>query len=134
MRIAGEPDRPHSTAESASAFGISRHHLAKPMAALAAAGFIETRRGTGGGAVLARPAEEIRIGAVVRELEAGQALVACFQRRAGGCVITPSCRLKGMLASAETAFLDQLDTFTLAECALEPAALQGLNPVPEGSR
>jgi len=134
MRIAGEPDRPHSTAEIASAFGISRHHLAKPMAALAAAGFIETRRGTGGGAVLARPAEEIRIGAVVRELEAGQALVACFQRRAGGCVITPSCRLKGMLASAETAFLDQLDTFTLAECALEPAVIHGLDPVLEGAR
>ena len=60
------------------------------------------------------------------ELETGQAIVECFQAGSGRCVITPSCRLKGMLASAEGAFLDHLDTFTLADCALEPDAIERL--------
>lgn len=45
---------------------------------LARAGLIETRRGRGGGAALARPASEIRLGAVIRLLEEGQPLVECL--------------------------------------------------------
>jgi Rrf2 family nitric oxide-sensitive transcriptional repressor len=32
-------------------------------------------------------------------------------------VLTPRCRLKKRLAAARQAFLDELDTTTLAECA-----------------
>ena len=42
---------------------------------LAGAGYLETRRGGGGGAMLARPAGDIRLGDVVARLEADQALV-----------------------------------------------------------
>ena len=118
MRMAGAPERGFSTAELAAELGLSRHHLTKIMQRLAGAGIVATRRGGGGGAVLARPAGEIRLGEVVRLLEEGQALVACFAREGGDCVIEGRCRLKGRLRSAEAAFLADLDRSTLADIAL----------------
>lgn len=118
MRMAAEPDRAHSTAEIAEEFGISRNHLTKTIAALAAAGIVETRRGTGGGATLARPAGNLRLGDVVEVLERGSALVECFSADGGACVVTPKCRLKGMLAGARTSFLADLNRYTLSDFAL----------------
>jgi len=133
MRMAGEPDRAHSTAEIAAEFGISRNHLTKAIQALAAAGIVETRRGVGGGAVLAQSPDRLRVGEIVAVLEERSALVECFQRDGGACVITPTCRLKGMLAAARARFLDDLNAHTLADCALPAAAPQG-TPGPGANR
>lgn len=122
MRLASDPKRAFSTAEIAEEFGLSRHHLAKVMQALAAEGYVQTRRGQGGGAVLARPAVEIRIGDVVRLLERGHTLVECFAPDGGACACLPDCRLKGMLARAEASFIDDLNRNTLADCALPKLA------------
>jgi Rrf2 family nitric oxide-sensitive transcriptional repressor len=120
MRMASAPDRAFSTAELADEFGLSRNHLAKIMQRLAQAGMIQTRRGGGGGAMLARPASEIRLGAVVRVLEDGQPLVECLSAQGGACTLDGRCRLKGRLRSAEAAFLADLDRATLADVALAP--------------
>ena len=121
MRMASTPDRAFSTAELAREFGLSRNHLTKIMQRLARGGIVETRRGGGGGAVLARPASTIRLGDVVRLLEQGQALVECFAF-GSGCSIGRCCRLKARLRSAEAAFLADLDRATLADIALAPVA------------
>mgnify|MGYP000388472995 CR=1 FL=1 len=120
MRMAGSPDRAFSTAELSQEFGISRNHLAKVISTLAGAGILKTRRGGGGGASLARPAASISLGEIVRLLEADQALVECFGAD-NTCVLTPRCRLKARLASAEAAFLSDLDRSTLADCIYRPA-------------
>ncbi|MBT9246124.1 Rrf2 family transcriptional regulator (plasmid) [Gemmobacter fulvus] len=120
MRMASEPDRAFSTADLADEFALSRHHLTKIMSTLAQAGIVATRRGSGGGAILAKPAHEIRLGNIVRLLEAGQPLVDCFQVSGGTCTVTGCCRLKSRLRSAEAAFLADLDRSTLAEVALPP--------------
>jgi Rrf2 family nitric oxide-sensitive transcriptional repressor len=121
MRMASVPERAFSTSELAQEFGLSRNHLAKIMQRLAQAGFVETRRGSGGGAILARPPEEIRLGAVIRLLEEGQPLVECFGADGGDCTIEGRCRLKARLRSAEAAFLAELDRSTLGDIALTPA-------------
>lgn len=121
MRLAGEPARSFSTGEIAAEFGISRNHLAKVVRDLADTGFIATQRGAGGGFVLARPAQSITIGEVVRTLERRQGLVECLAEDGGACVLTPRCRLKGRLAAAREAFMRELDATTLAECAWPPA-------------
>jgi Rrf2 family transcriptional regulator, nitric oxide-sensitive transcriptional repressor len=118
MRMASEPGRTFSTAEIANEFVLSRNHLTKIMQALAQASIVQTRRGSGGGAVLARPPAEIRLGEVVRLLEDGQPIVECFQASGGGCTITGCCGLKARLRSAEAAFLAELDRSTLASVAL----------------
>ena len=121
MRMASLPDRAFSTVELADEFGLSRHHLTKIMAALAQAGIVTTRRGAGGGAMLARPAARIRLGDIVRVLEEGQALVACFAVDGGACTITGCCRLRARLQRAEAAFLADLNRSTLADVALQVA-------------
>lgn len=117
MRLAGEPGRNFTTDEIAGEFAISRHHLTKVVGALSRAGFVATQRGPSGGFRLARPAETIMLGEIVRRLESRQALVECFRTDGGDCVLTPRCRLKRHLATAEEAFLRSLDATPLADCA-----------------
>ncbi len=118
MRMASAPDRAFSTADLAEEFELSRNHLIKIMTALAQAGIVITRRGTGGGATLARSPDQIRLGDIVRILEIGQPLVECFAASGGDCTITGCCRLKTRLRTAEMAFLCDLDRSTLADVAL----------------
>ncbi|RUT32395.1 Rrf2 family transcriptional regulator [Arsenicitalea aurantiaca] len=118
MRMAREPDRVFTTEEIASEMMISRNHLTKVVRQLVTAGILTSQRGAGGGIRLARPAETITIGEVVRLLENRQALVECFREDGGACVLTPNCRLKGKLAGAREMFLQELDRTTLEECAL----------------
>jgi Rrf2 family transcriptional regulator, nitric oxide-sensitive transcriptional repressor len=129
MRLAGDPARAFTTDEIAREFGISRNHLAKVIRELAAAGVVATQRGTGGGFRLARPAEEVTLGEIVRLLEARSALVECFRRDGGACVLTPGCRLKGRLDAAREAFLRELDGTTLAECPWPSAGNAPLAPI-----
>lgn len=117
MRLAGEPARSFTTDEIATEFAISRHHLIKVVRQLAAAGYVKTQRGAGGGFQLARAATSIRLGEVVRDLEEGQPLAECFRTDGGDCVLTPRCLLRKRLAAASDAFLNELDKTTLAECA-----------------
>lgn len=124
MRMASAPERAFSTAELAEEFSLSRNHLAKIMQRLSQVGLVETRRGGGGGAVLARPADTIRLGAVVRLLEEGQPLVECLSADGGACVIDGRCLLKGRLRSAEAAFLADLDRATLADIVLDPVPVR----------
>ncbi|MCM2563325.1 Rrf2 family transcriptional regulator [Lutimaribacter sp. EGI FJ00015] len=120
MRMAGEPERPFTTAELASEFTVSRNHLAKVISALAAAELLVTRRGGGGGSMLARAPEDVRLGDVVAALEEGQALVECFAAGGHSCTLAPRCRLKARLAHAQAAFIDDLNTSTLADCVYRP--------------
>jgi Rrf2 family nitric oxide-sensitive transcriptional repressor len=122
MRMASAPERAFTTAELADEFRLSRHHLTKIMQRLARAGIVATRRGGGGGAVLALPARDIRLGDVVRRLGDGQPLVECFARETAVCSIIGCCRLKARLRSAEAAFLAELDRSTLADIALPARA------------
>ncbi|WP_299793938.1 Rrf2 family transcriptional regulator [uncultured Marivita sp.] len=118
MRMASAPDRAFSTAELADEFELSRNHLSKIVQQLARAGIVETRRGGGGGARLARPASELLLGQVIAVLEADQALVECFGPGPNRCTIDAQCRLKARLRSAERAFIDDLNRSTLADIAL----------------
>ena len=125
MRLAGEPNRSFSTHEIATEFGISRNHLTKVIRDLAEGGFVTTQRGAGGGFRLARPPQSIKLGEVVRSLEQRHALVECFRQDGGNCVLRPRCRLKSRLAVAREAFMRELDSTTLAECAY-PATYEGV--------
>ena len=116
MRLAAEPDRHMNTEELAREIGVPRNHLQKLVQALAEAGLVRTLRGARGGVLLAVPAAEIRLGAVVRRLEREQALVECFRPDGGTCCMTPTCRLRGILAHARETFLRELDGITLADC------------------
>ncbi|MDA7427600.1 Rrf2 family transcriptional regulator [Primorskyibacter aestuariivivens] len=123
MRMAGNPARAFTTAELADELQVSRNHLAKVISALAAARLLDTRRGGGGGATLAKAPVDILLGDVVAALESDQALVECFAASGGACTLTPHCRLKSRLAHAETAFITDLNRSTLADCIYAPESM-----------
>ncbi len=96
---------------AADRYGISANHLAKVAQTLVQSGYILSLRGRGGGLRLARPAVEINIGKVVREIENMQ-LLECFGPTSS-CPIVPACILKQALSTAQKAFLEVLDQFSL---------------------
>ena len=102
----------------ADTYGISKSHLMKVVTALVKGGFLDSVRGKGGGLRLSRPADKINIGAVVRHLEPMQ-LVECMGSN-NQCMISPNCRMAGILGGAIRAFLNYLDGFTLADLLNKP--------------
>lgn len=101
--------------EVAEKYDISKNHLMKIAQTLVHEEIVEATRGRGGGLRLALEAHEVSIGRVVRKLEQSSVLVECFQGGAGTCVITPACKLKGILAEAQEAFFQVLDKYSLAD-------------------
>lgn len=106
--------------EVTAAYGISRNHLAKVVHSLSKLGYLETRRGRGGGIRLARLPEEIRLGKLVRETERQPVFLECFDPATNTCPINGSCRLKGILAEALNGFYSTLDRHTLRDLVIGP--------------
>ncbi|WP_414463576.1 Rrf2 family transcriptional regulator [Hyphomicrobium sp. DY-1] len=116
---ASHGDRLITIEETAEVYGISRTHLMKVVNQLTNAGFLRGVRGRSGGFALALRPEKIRLGDVVRATEPDFALVECFGTQ-NSCLITPRCRLKGVLNEALLAFAATLDKHTLADIMLAP--------------
>jgi Rrf2 family transcriptional regulator, nitric oxide-sensitive transcriptional repressor len=110
-----------SISEIAGVYDISRSHLTKVVQDLGQAGFLTTVRGRNGGLKLGRPAEQIRIGDIVRHTETGFDLVDCIS-----CIIAPACTLPRILNEATEAFMAVLDRYTLADVLSRRADLRGL--------
>ena len=111
--LAVNPDRLSRISDIAEAYQISRHHLVKVVHELAGLGHIRTFRGKSGGMRLARPAEETRVGDVIRDMEENLEIINCSAPSL--CVILPDCRLKNVLNDARDAFMATLDEVTLAD-------------------
>lgn len=124
LYLGARQDRLCSIAEIARAYDISQNHLMKVVHDLGKAGYVASVRGRMGGIRLARPAEEIRIGTVVRHTEDGFDLVDC-----GSCVIAPACGLTGVLREALGAFMAVLDRYTLADLLARRIDMLSLFPV-----
>ena len=108
MHLAARPERQCSISEIARTYGISQNHLMKVVSDLVSAGYLVSVRGRFGGVRLARPPDQINVGAVVRHTEDGFDLVDC-----GSCIIAPACGLTGALHQALAAFMKVLDGYTL---------------------
>ena len=104
--------------EIADYFGISRNHLVKVVHNLAKHGFIRSTRGKGGGIQLARSAELMNLGEIVRVAEPHFELVECFNPNEDCCIVTKQCGMKSPLYEAQRAFMAVLDRTTLAQAAL----------------
>lgn len=116
MYAALHPDRRSTISEVAAAYGISRNHVMKVVYELGVAGYVETVRGQQGGVRLARPADTIMLGEVVRRTEGEGGLVPCMDPdNTVYCAITPACALKRALSEASASFFAVLDRYSLAD-------------------
>ena len=126
MYLAANQNRVVTIADSSRKFDISRNHLMKIAHKLGTLKYIETVRGRSGGLRLARPADRINIGKVARDMENDSAFLDCFEAGQGTCYIMPSCRLKGLMATALDAFYASLEHHSLADLTDENPILTEL--------
>lgn len=115
MFCAVNPDLTVRKSDIASACNASLNHLGLVINLLAQSGFVETTRGRNGGVRLARPAAEISVGAVFRQLESEVPFAECFARDDNTCPLAACCKLSGVLCKALDAFYGVLDDVTLAD-------------------
>jgi Rrf2 family cysteine metabolism transcriptional repressor len=97
---------------------ISSDYIGHLFAKLRKAGFVESIKGPGGGYVLARDADEIRVGDIIRAVEGPIALVQCVGcHRMDGCVTHP---LWKKLSESVADVLDSVTLKDLSDQAGEP--------------
>jgi Rrf2 family nitric oxide-sensitive transcriptional repressor len=130
MYLAVQRDGLATVADIATSYGISRNHLTKVVHQLGLTGYIETVRGRGGGMRLGRPAAEIVLGEVVRLTETDMVLVPCFDPLNTECPLRGACVLRNALKHAQSAFIDVLDGYTLADLAAGPVAMRRMLGIP----
>lgn len=119
--------------EIAQVYGISKNHLMKVAHDLGRGGYIESVRGRNGGLRLGRPAEQIRIGEVVRYTEQDMAIVDCMAtlQDAPLCRLSPACNLRSALHEALQAFLAVLDDYTLADIVRHRRSMASMLGLPQ---
>ena len=98
----------------------------KLVSRLAAAGLIESTRGTGGGFVLARPAGAISLADIVEAVEGRIALTTCVDTAAHDCALDHHCSVKPHWGVVNEAVRGALAGVSLAQLSVRPEPVEGL--------
>lgn len=124
--LGGQSNNLVTIREIAEKHGISENHLMKIVHRLAMRGYIETVRGKGGGMRLARQAEMINLGDVVRDTEESVDIAECFEAGNSSCILLPTCVLKSILVEARRSFFATLDRYKLSDLIKTPSMTKTL--------
>ena len=115
LHCALRPDEQVKAADIAKAYNITEFNVLKIIPLLVHGGFVKTMRGRRGGLRLARAAEDIRIGDVVRLTEETHIQADCFGQLHEPCLIQPQAPINRIFGSAVDAFIEVLDQHTLKD-------------------
>ncbi|CCW34436.1 transcriptional regulator, BadM/Rrf2 family [Chthonomonas calidirosea] len=112
--------------EIAIEYGIPQELLAKILQRLARARLVVSTAGPNGGYRLAKPAEQISIGAVIEAIDGPPAFVYCMkEEHLNACEQMPRCTIRAPLARINARLRQMLNLITLAEiCGGEAPAVQ----------
>ncbi len=118
-----EGDRPVPLRVIAEDEGISEQYLEQIFVELRRAGFVVSVRGAKGGYRLARSAEDIRVGDLVRLLEGSLAPYDCLvEGDEPGCGKQDRCYTRRIWQRLQNSIEDTLGQMSLAEAAAEPVS------------
>ncbi len=120
VHLAGlEPGTLAQVADIAKTNSISKRFLDHILSELRDDGLVYSKKGKGGGYALARPAHEIRVGAIVRVLDGPLAPIPCASvtafRPCEDCADLKTCAVRQVMVEARNAIANVLDHRTLAE-------------------
>jgi Rrf2 family nitric oxide-sensitive transcriptional repressor len=124
LYLSQTPNEISTISEISDFYKISKNHLVKVVHRLAQLDYIVSIQGKGGGIKLAKNPNDIKIGEVLRQTEPNFYLVECFDEKTNRCVITQTCRLKGILHQGMEAFFKVLDQYTLQDSSKKSMAKQ----------
>ena len=114
---------PTSVRDIAERTGLPQPYLEQILLALKGAGLVRSKRGVGGGYVLARPPVEIRLSDIVSAVD-GPITLGDFgePHQDGACDHEGQCVLLAIWADVGEHMRHHLDGYTLADVAARPAA------------
>jgi Rrf2 family protein len=116
LAIHDEGYGPTSVRDIAERTGLPQPYLEQILLALKGAGLVRSKRGVGGGYVLARPPEEITLGQIVAAVD-GPIVAGDFgePHQNGACDHEGQCVLLSVWAEVGHHMRSHLDSFTLAD-------------------
>jgi Rrf2 family iron-sulfur cluster assembly transcriptional regulator len=109
-------ERPTSVRDIAERTGLPQPYLEQILLALKGAGLVRSKRGVGGGYVLAREPAEITLGQIVSAVD-GPIVAGDFgePHQNGACDHEGQCVLLAVWSDVGQRMRDHLDSFTLAD-------------------
>lgn len=116
LALHGEPGVPTSVRDVAERTGLPQPYLEQILLALKGAGLVRSKRGVGGGYVLAQAPDEITLGQIVSAVE-GPIVAGDFgePHKDGACDHEGQCVLLMVWAEVGRHMRHHLDSFTLAD-------------------
>lgn len=118
LDLALRPERAVQIHEIAERQNIPVKFLEQILLALKGQGFVRSRKGPGGGYMLALPAERITLGSVVRSMDGPLAPISCVSISGYlecGCPEPSVCGLRSVWKEARDALATILDNTTFAQ-------------------
>jgi Rrf2 family transcriptional regulator, cysteine metabolism repressor len=128
---------PVPLAEIAAGDGLPLAYLEHLVARLRKAGLVDSRRGSRGGYMLARPASQIMMAEVVEALEGSIAPIECISQSADGSIVCAReserdhvCPTKLLWTRVRMSIISTLRETTLAELLIAPPLPVGADESP----
>jgi Rrf2 family protein len=122
---------PTSVRDIAERTGLPQPYLEQILLALKGAGLVRSKRGVGGGYVLARPPAQITLGSIVAAVD-GPIVVGDFgePHENGACDHEGQCALLAVWSEVGELMRQHLDSFTLADMVARARGMApGLSPL-----
>jgi Rrf2 family protein len=129
VHLAGvAPGEPVQAADIAMANEIPKKFLDAILGELRLAGLVYSKKGRGGGFVLAKKPSEVMVGQIVRTLDGAFAPIACaskiYYRSCDDCVSENQCHVRLMMIEVRNAIVEVLDNRTLEAMRALPSAVR----------
>ncbi len=113
------PGEPALVTDIAAKNNIPKKFLDSILGELRNSGVVHSKKGRGGGYVLAKSASEIMVGQIIRALDGPLAPIPCasriFYRRCEDCITEAKCTVRLMMMEVRNAIAEVLDNRSLAE-------------------
>ena len=100
--------------EIAEYYNINKNHLSVVANKLSELGYVDSATGPGGGLSLRPKTLKKNLVEIVKEFESFD-LVECFNPENNQCRLSPGCKLKSILKSANSQFIKELEKYSLQD-------------------
>ncbi|MBI3444258.1 MAG: Rrf2 family transcriptional regulator [Magnetospirillum sp.] len=121
---------PSLIADVAEAEKIPKKFLDAILLEMKNSGLLSSKKGKGGGYVLAKPASRIMVGDIVRVLDGPLAPVPCVSRtayrRCEDCIDEAACAVRSVMQDVRDAIAAILDNTTLADMAIRSGRVEAV--------
>ena len=130
LALHSEREGPTSVRDIAERTGLPQPYLEQILLALKGAGLVRSKRGVGGGYVLARLPSDITLGEIVSAVD-GPIVVGDFgpPHEGGACDHEGQCVLLDVWADVGDHMRRYLDSYTLADCVDRANNFTGITPI-----